>query len=162
MKQPTNTYLQAARLGAVAGMRSMIAINVLSDHLAKSDPKALQDTPLALLKTPAASTALKAAAAGELLADKMPFTPARITPPPLLWRVMWGALLGAALTMDKRRPNPLPAALIGGVAALLTTYLAYFVRKQAGQRLRIPDPMLGAAEDALAVALSASISREIK
>ena len=162
MKQLSKTYLQIAKLGAVAGMRSMAAIAILSDYLAKTDPKALEDTPLALLKTSAATTTLKVAAAGEMLADKMPFTPARISPPPLLWRVLWGALLGVALTFQRREPDRLAAALVGGTAALVTTYLAYHLRVQAGERLHIPDPLLGVAEDALVIALSTNVAREIE
>ncbi len=161
MKNDTDTYIQAARLGVVAGMRSMAAVNVLSDYLNKVDPSEIENTPLVLLKSPAANTALRMAMAGEMLADKLPFIAARISPPPLLWRVLWGAVLGAALSMDKRRVNPLPAALVGGTAALLATYAVYHLRKQAGEHLHIPDLLLGAAEDAAVIALSTDITRRL-
>lgn len=161
MKRSVKTYIQTAKLGAVAGMRSMVAISLLSGYLAKTDPKTLQDTPLALLKSPAASAALKLAAAGEMLADKMPFTPARIAAPPLLWRVIWGTLSGVVLTLSRRRPHPVRAALVGGGAALLTTYAAYYLRVQAAERLHIPDVVLGMAEDAAVLALRANLAEDM-
>jgi uncharacterized membrane protein len=162
MKPLSNPYLKIAKLGAVAGMRSMIAINLLSNYVAKTDAKVFKDTPLSILKNPAANAALKVAAAGEMLADKVPFTPARISAPPLLWRIVWGAVLGAVLTLGRHKPDPVPAALVGGGAALVTTYLAYHLRVQAAERLHIPDVVLGAAEDALVFALSANVAQEIK
>ncbi|MCU0466033.1 MAG: DUF4126 family protein [Anaerolineae bacterium] len=160
MKRSYNIYLQTAKIGAVAGMRSMVAISLLSGHLAKIDPKTLQNTPLALLKTPTANTALKLAVVGEMLADKMPFTPARTAVLPLLWRVVWGALLGAVTTSGRRRSEALPGALVGGGAALFTSYFFYLLRVRGAERLHIPDALMGIAEDAAVLALGANVAQE--
>lgn len=162
MKQSMKTYIQTAKLGAVAGMRSMVAISLLSGYLAKTDPKTREGTPLALLETPTANTALKLAVVGEMLADKIPFAPARTAVLPLLWRVVWGALLGAVTTSGRRRSEALPGALVGGGAALFTSYFVYLLRVRAAERLHIPDTVLGMAEDAAVLALGANVAQEVE
>ena len=98
-----NTYLQAACLGVVAGMRSMGAPALVSDHLAHSQSPSLGPSPLRWLGTTQAATITKFLAAGEVIGDKLPMAPARIAPIPLFGRVMSGGLCGAALVSPRRQ-----------------------------------------------------------
>ena len=144
-----NTYLQAACLGVVAGMRSMGAPALVSDHLARTQPPALEQSPLRWLGTAKAANVTKFLAVGEIVGDKMPFTPNRIAPGPLFGRVMSGALSGAALcAADGKRAEV--GAAIGVAAAVAGAFGFYHLRRTLGQKTAIPDPVWGAAEDVLA------------
>ncbi len=144
-----NTYLQAACLGVVAGMRSMGAPALVSDRLARTQPPALEQSPLRWLGTDKAATITKFLAAGEIIGDKLPFTPSRIAPGPLFGRVLSGGLCGAALCLaaGKRAER---GAVLGVAGAVAGAYGFYHLRRTLGQRLPVPDPILGAAEDVLA------------
>ncbi len=144
-----NTYLQAACLGVVAGMRSMGAPALVSDRLARTQPPALEQSPLRWLGTDKAATITKFLAAGEIIGDKLPFTPSRIAPGPLFGRVLSGGLCGAALCLaaGKRAER---GAVLGVAGAVAGAYGFYHLRRTLEQKIPIPDPVLGAAEDVLA------------
>src|SRR5262249_52404157 len=92
--------LPAFGLGAITGMRSMMALAFVSDHAEKE--KHHNDNPaLHFLTLPQTATALKVMAAGEVVVDKMPFTPNRTDAAPLIGRVILGGLVGAAISKDK-------------------------------------------------------------
>ena len=144
-----NTYLQAACLGVVAGMRSMGAPALVSDHLARADSPSPGPSPLRLLGTTKAAAVTKLLAAGEIVGDKLPVAPARIAPMPLFGRVMSGGVCGAALCLHGGKRGDV-GALIGVAGALAGAFGFYHLRRTLGQKLPVPDPVLGAAEDILA------------
>lgn len=144
-----NTYFQAACLGVIAGMRSMGAPALVSDRLAHTQPPALERSPLRWLGTDRAATITKFLAAGEIVGDKLPFTPSRIAPGPLFGRVVSGGLSGAALCVAEGKRAGL-GAVIGVAGAIAGAYGFYHLRRTLGQKLPVPDPVLGAAEDVLA------------
>ena len=144
-----NTYLQAACLGVVAGMRSMGAPALVSDHLSRTPSSDLEHSPLRWLGTAKTANVTKLLAAGEIVGDKMPFVPNRIAPGPLFGRVMSGALSGAALCIADGKRAGL-GAVIGVAAAVAGTFGFYHLRRTLGQKLPIPDPVLGGLEDVLA------------
>ena len=78
-------YAEAALMGALAGVRSMSAPGVVS-QLSEAGLIPEDDSPMAWLNHPAVDKALKLLAAGELVADKLPFVPARTHPGPLAAR----------------------------------------------------------------------------
>ena len=88
--------LLAFALGAAAGLRSMTppAVVAWAGRLGHLD---LEPTPLAFLGSAALAWLLAAAALGELVADKLPFTPSRTRPGPLVARLVTGTISGAAL-----------------------------------------------------------------
>jgi uncharacterized membrane protein len=101
-----------------------------------------------LLASRRTSAALTALAAGEMVADKLPFVPPRTELPSLVGRAASGALCGAVVAARHRSSKPL-AAVVGAVAAVGAAHLAYRLRKGAGEATGIPDPVLALAEDAL-------------
>lgn len=144
-----NTYLQTACLGVIAGMRSMGAPALVSDHLARSQPSALEQSPLRWLGTAKAANVTKFLAAGEIVGDKLPFTPSRLAPGPLFGRVLSGGLSGAALCVaDGKRIEV--GTVIGMAGAVAGAYGFYHLRRTLGQKWPVPEPALGAAEDVLA------------
>ena len=144
-----DTYLQAACLGVVAGMRSMGAPALVSDHLARSPSPSLGRSPLRWLGTAKAATVTKFLAVGEIVGDKLPITPSRVAPAPLVARMVSGGLCRAALCLHDGKRGDVGAAL--GVAGALAGALGFYhLRRTLGQKLPVPDPVLGVAEDALA------------
>jgi len=95
---------------------------------------------------------LTAAAAGEVVADKTPLVPPRTSAPALGGRVLSGALCGRLLA------GPW-GAVSGGLGALAGTFGAYRARAALGEATEVPDPLLGVAEDARAVAVAALATR---
>lgn len=122
----SKTYLKAAAIGAIAGMRSASAPAWLS-HQSESRYK----KPLQLF------------ASFEIVADKLPFTPSRIAPLPLAARVSSGA--ASAYCLNSRLKWKL--AFMGGMGALLSSFFSYHLRKKVKNFTKIPDPILGTLED---------------
>ncbi|NLX09941.1 MAG: DUF4126 family protein [Chloroflexi bacterium] len=147
------TYLQLAGVGFIAGMRSMSAPALVSEYLTRKPTKELKHAPFRWLDSHTVATALKLAAAGELIGDKMPFTPDRIESYSLLGRVMMGAVSGAALSAAKGKGYTV-GTVIGGLGAFTSTFVAYYLRREAGRRLPVPDPVVGGVEDVLVLGSS--------
>ena len=144
-----NTYLQAACLGVIAGMRSMGAPALVSDHLARAPSPELEHSPLRWMGTAKTANVTKFLAAGEIVGDKMPFTPNRIAPGPLFGRILSGGLSGAALCVAGGKRAEVGAA-IGVAGAVAGAFGFYHLRRSLGQKTAIPDPVWGAVEDVLA------------
>ncbi|MBU8899763.1 hypothetical protein KRR26_29545 [Corallococcus sp. M34] len=99
-------------------------------------------------KTRRVARLLTTLAAGELVVDKLPFAPPRIAPPALAGRLASGAFTGATLARAKRQPV-LAFAVMGGLAALASSFAFYGLRQLATQRLRVPDVVAALFEDGL-------------
>src|SRR5690242_14066557 len=111
----TEAWKLAAGLGWVAGMRSASAPAAFSYQVARH-PGALEGTPFAPLASSRARTILTLSALGEFVVDKLPITPSRIDPAPLAGRMGSGALVGAAVFVEHRRPALIGAAVGAGAA----------------------------------------------
>jgi uncharacterized membrane protein len=99
-----------------------------------------------------ARNVLGALFAGELIADLLPFMPARTKPFSLLARMVSGA--SSAARLDEDRSEKLRAALLGGAGALGASFLFYQLRKELGRRYEIPDYLLALGEDAVLIGLA--------
>jgi uncharacterized membrane protein len=100
---------------------------------------------------------LEAAAVSEVVFDKMPFVPARITPGALIVRILSGALCGATLSRESAHRTGIGAA-VGGLSALGAAYAFYHLRMAIGRTLKIPDPLIGLGEDAIVAAGGALVT----
>ena len=89
-------------------------------------------------------------AAGEFIADKLPFIPKRTEAGPLIARALTGGLAGAAISSGKKRSWQV-GALLGIAGAIGAAYGAYHLRKQADQKLHLPDSAVAVLEDLLVV-----------
>jgi uncharacterized membrane protein len=132
----TNTWLGIAGFGAIAGLRTALAPALLGDRLLASGPGM-------------APRVLKILAGVELLLDKMPFAGARTRGLPLAARAVSGGLIGFLLGRHSR--SPAGAALLGASTAVGAAVGAYHLRKQATQRLGVPNVLAGMLEDGLAL-----------
>lgn len=145
--------LRALTMGAIAGMRSLTAPALLS--LAESRQKMPAHDPIEQsfvekLASPRVTTALGVMALGEMVVDKLPMTPSRTQLPSVVFRTLSGAVVGSVL-FDAEEQNPLAGAAVGAVGALAATFGLYHLRKATGEKLKVADPLLGMAEDALAI-----------
>lgn len=148
----TNAYAKAACLGVIAGIRSMSAPAMTSTHLVVAQPDDLTDSPLDWMTSPTTAGVFRTLAAGEVLADKLPFLPARTDPLPLFGRAMTGALSGAAVCVAGGE-GMIEGAIVGAVSAVASAHLFYQLRRRLGQATRLPDPVIAVAEDGLMLGL---------
>ena len=136
-------------LGAVAGLRSMTAPAVVA-WAAHVGPLQLDGTPLALLASAPVRYLLLAAMIGELVADKLPFTPNRTRTGPLVGRVISGALSGGALAAGVGQ-SLVAGAVVGALGAVAGTLGGFRARTGLVRALGKPDYVVALAEDAVAV-----------
>ena len=147
---------RAVLLGFVAGIRSQIPVALLAVEAQQGrfDPGAGR---LARrFASPEAMRAALVAAAGEVVADKVPATPARTTWGPFGQRLATGAAIGAAVNYDAGQSRPL-GALLGAAGAGAGAFAATRARAFAAERTQLPGPLLGAREDVFAVALAVAV-----
>ena len=139
-------------LGAVAGLRSMTAPAVTA-WAAHIGPLQLEGTPLALLASAPARYLLLAAMIGELVADKLPFTPNRTRTGPFVVRVISGALSGGALAAGVGQ-SLVAGAVAGALGAVAGTLGGFRARTGLVRALGTPDYVVAVAEDAVAVGVA--------
>jgi uncharacterized membrane protein len=146
------TFALAFLLGIVAGLRSMTAPAAVAwaAHCGWLD---LEGTPLAFLQSAAARYLLLAAMLGELVADKLPFTPARTGPGPFAARIVSGALSGAAVGVGSGG-SLLVGGIAGALGAVAGTLGGYRARTGLVRRLRVPDYVIALTEDAVAIGIA--------
>lgn len=148
-------WQRALVLGAVAGMRTFLAPAMLSANLHQRETARHSDTPSSWLASRWASRILGLLSAAELLGDKLPVMPSRLDPAPLLARGLSGAIVGSAV-FDEGKGSRLAGALLGMGAALGAAVGAYHARQWIGKNLHLPDVVVAAGEDALAVSAARS------
>jgi uncharacterized membrane protein/uncharacterized protein (UPF0548 family) len=134
-------------LGATTGVRSFAGLATVTTARGHAGAAAGESRLERWLAEPAVGGAVELAAAGEMVADKLPGIPPRTEPLPLLGRVAFGALVGA-LVGRRRQRGALVPALVGGAAAAAAAVGATRLR-QALARRGVPDLPVGLAEDAL-------------
>lgn len=158
MSDSTKSLVLAAGLGAVVGMRSMSGPALLSHYLMHHPwwrrPRGLAG----VLASGTVAGVLEVLAAGEMVADKTPVVPDRTELPALLGRAVIGAFCSAVVA-DRRGGSRVGAMLVGAGAAVGATFLAYHLRKEAGNRFHVPDPLLGLVEDGLVLAAGSRLAK---
>lgn len=153
-------YAGAALIGTVAGMRSMTAPAIVS-RLAGAAGIDVDKTGVDFLHNPIIPRVMSILAAGEVIADKLPFIPSRVTAFPLVTRAVSGAVSGAALCSSKKR-SPVLGAIFGAVGAVAGSYAAYALRKRIVKSLKVPDAVVAIAEDALAIGAGTLIASKLR
>jgi uncharacterized membrane protein/uncharacterized protein (UPF0548 family) len=147
--------ISAVALGAVAGVRSLLAPALIAlEHRHRSGLFAGRRGK----KAAAIAQALQLAALGELLLDKMSWAPPRVQPVSVVARAVSGAVVGAALTPRTRGLG----ALLGGAAAIATTWLAYNARRAATRSLGVPNVLAGLIEDAVAIGVGSRYASALR
>src|SRR5437763_58300 len=114
-------------IGVVAGLRSMTAPAIIA-WAARRGTLRVSGSSLVSMAIGRGSHRAIELAVGELLADKLPFTPNRINPGPLAWRVVTGAASGAAIATTIRRPVA-EGAVLGSLGAVAGAFAGYYARR---------------------------------
>jgi len=148
--EKTNVLLNAAALGVVAGMRSQLPLALLS--LAAGQHDSRQESLPKALYSPKVSALLLVNAAGEIVVDKLPFTPSRLIPGSLIVRASIGGLAGS-LVAREAGIEPIRGAALGATGALIGSYAGYGARTGLVAASGLPDPLVAVLEDVVAVAL---------
>jgi uncharacterized membrane protein len=129
----TGALLRSFAIGMTCGLRSMTGPAVMSWRA--RDPARL---------------ALAGLAAGELIADKLPATPARTVPPALIFRAISGGLAGRSVSRSFAA-DARSGLLAGALGAVIAAYAGMALRGRIVRASGLPDPFVALAEDAVAV-----------
>lgn len=97
----------------------------------------------------------------ELVGDKLPGTPDRVTPSPQLARIGSGGLAAAALGRPRLGSMAL-LALVGGATAAVSTVLSFRLRRRAIQRWGLSSSRSGLLEDVLVLAAAAALLPQLR
>lgn len=92
-------------------------------------------------------------AAGEYVGDKLPQTPNRTAPGPLLARLVFGGLVGA-IAATSMNGSTIEGVILGVLGALVGAFLGYQVRKYLVERSGRPDWNVALLEDVTTIVLS--------
>lgn len=135
----TSAYLRAFGIGVVAGLRSMAA-----PAIARAKTK---DN---------VSAVLTMAMLGEMLVDKLPFTPSRTMIAPLVVRAISGGVSGAIVTQGVEDVDRRIAIGLGALGAIAGSFVGERIRVSAAEK--IPDTVVAVIEDLVAFTLGSNLA----
>lgn len=139
-------------LGVSTGLRSFTPLAVAA-WFARMGKLPLQGTWASWIGHPASVGVFTAAALGEYIGDKLPGTPSRTAPVPLIGRIAFGGMVGAILATAFRRPLAGGIAL-GALGAVAGSYGGYYARRGLTKGAGLPDMPVALSGDVTAVALA--------
>jgi uncharacterized membrane protein len=142
-------YLGGFTIGIIAGLRSLTAPALVSwaAHLGWLD---LGGSWLSFLGSRAAIIILSLLALGELVADKLPKTPNRTDPGPLIFRAITGGLSSLAICASAHQPLVI-GTLLGILGAIAGAFAGYEIRHRLAKTFGLPDFGVALAEDIVAI-----------
>jgi uncharacterized membrane protein len=144
-------------MGMVAGLRPVTATAIIA-LAARRKWIHLGNSPFARLISGRASRRITELAISELIADKLPFTPSRLSARSLASRVASGVICGATVCGAAKCPLG-DGVILGGLGAVAGALSGYYVRRRLQQGM--PDFAGGLLEDALAISGGAFIMATI-
>lgn len=145
----TDTLKLALQLGILTGVRATSGFAVLSNY-AVNKPKRFKKTRFKLLASENVNMGLRLAAAGEMVMDKLPFVGDRTSRWQLLGRIVWGALVGAALSAERKEPLA-NGAVVAAVGAIVGAVVGTNYRHFVSGKLHMPNVIAGLVEDSAAI-----------
>jgi len=151
---PLSQTLQsrALLLGTVAGMRSQFPFALLGLVARQGGFARESSGALSWLRDSRVQAALGLSAVGELVGDKLPKTPSRLMPLPLLGRLVIGAAVGMALFIEAGE-SALEGAAFGALGAALGSFGGYYARKGLVESTDTPDLGWALLEDGISLGL---------
>jgi uncharacterized membrane protein len=93
-------------------------------------------------------------ALGELVADKFPWIPDRVSPGPLIWRFLMGGLAGA-IAADVLNGSNIEGILLGVLGVAIGAFGGFMVRRDLCEKLDCKDWQIAFAEDLVAIGCAA-------
>jgi uncharacterized membrane protein len=154
-----NSLTLALGFGAIAGSRSFTAPAMLSYYLNQQPDSGLASSNLGWVRSPLFTKAMGVLATTEVAGDKSSSAPDRINAGGVIARLLMGAFAGAAVYAH-RNEKIWQGALAGGAAAVISTYLTYYLRKRSGEAAKVSDKVVAIAEDIATVGAGKSLTRK--
>ena len=136
-------------LGMATGLRSMTPAAVLAWAAQFRWPQ-LGQTGVAFMSAPITAYILTVGACVELVFDKLPITPSRLTAVPLGARVVLGGLCAATLSAAVQQ-SAIVGAVVGGLGGFAGAWVGYHVRRYLTTTRKAPDLLVALVEDAIAI-----------
>jgi uncharacterized membrane protein len=145
----SHVLLLAFAIGVIAGLRAITAPAVVAwaAHLSWIN---LHGTPLSFMGSIIAVAIFTLAAIGEIVNDKLPKTPSRLSPGGLAPRILFGGLSGAAMAVGGGQALWL-GIVLGIVGSLAGAFAGYHIRKSIVQALGTKDLYIALVEDLVAI-----------
>jgi uncharacterized membrane protein len=142
-------YLGCFSIGIIAGLRSLTAPALVSwaAHLGWLD---LSGSWLSFLSSRAATIILSLLAFVELVADKLPKTPNRTDPGPLVFRVITGGFSSLAICASAHQSLVI-GAILGVLGSIAGAFAGYEIRHRLVKTFGLPDFGVALAEDMVAI-----------
>jgi uncharacterized membrane protein len=144
----TMTILFAFLIGFFAGLRSLTApaATAWAAHLGWLK----LERPLSLIGSVPSVVIFTVLAVGELVADKLPKTPSRTSPPGLISRIVTGGITGACVAAGGGQ-SALLGAVLGAVGGVVGSFAGYQARTRLVKALGTRDIYVALVEDLAAV-----------
>jgi uncharacterized membrane protein len=143
------TILFAFLIGFFAGLRSLAAPAATAWAVYLGWLKL--ERPLSLIGSLPAVVILTVLAIVELVADKLPKTPSRTSPPGLIARILTGGITGACVAAAGGEGAHLGAGL-GAIGGVVGCFAGFQARTRLVKALGTPDSYIALLEDLIAVA----------
>ncbi|MBK6923394.1 MAG: hypothetical protein IPH07_38755 [Deltaproteobacteria bacterium] len=139
--------LSYALAGALAGGRTTAAALFAAEDLRRR-PRASRSRLARAMASDRGVALLRGGAVLETVIDKLPGVGDRTALVGVAARVLSGSTSGAALAADDDH-NPLLGAVLGGAAAIASTFALFEARRALHRRTGVPDVVGGVLEDLL-------------
>ncbi len=136
-------------LGMVTGLRTMLPMAVLC-WFAYLHHLPVRGTWAFWTAHPVSVIVFTLLAAGELVGDKLPKTPDRTSPGPLMARLIFAGLVGAIVAAGLRGSGT-EGVILAVIGAAMGAFGGYLVRRELVELLECKDWYVAVAEDALAL-----------
>jgi uncharacterized membrane protein len=137
-------------LGVTTGLRAMTPMAVLC-WFAYLGYLPLEGTWAAWMASATAVVVFTVLALAEIVADKLPRTPDRISLGPLTARLVFGGLIGSIAATAMIGPG-LEGVLLGVVGAALGAFAGFMIRRDMVERIGCAEWKVALVEDLIAVA----------
>ncbi|WP_448699872.1 DUF4126 family protein [Mucilaginibacter sp. AW1-3] len=156
MTKLPNYLIPSLALGALSGMRSFTGLALTAYMLNRNPSRTLERShlPFKHLQSPAVANTIAVLALGELIGDKLPFTPNRTNALPLTGRVVSGAFTSATL-LKAKNGNAVTGLILGGACALAATFASFYLRKAVTGHGKLSNVAAGLIEDGLVLGAGA-------
>ena len=142
------TLLLAFLIGFFAGLRSLTPPAAVAWAAHAGWLKLV--TPLSFIGSIYSVALFTLLAAGELVADKLPFVPNRTSPPGLIARVVTGGATGACMAAAGGLSS-LIGFMLGAAGGVAGCFGGYYARTRAVKALGVPDLPVALVEDVIAI-----------
>jgi uncharacterized membrane protein len=147
---PTLVSLVLIGIGFFSGLRAFTPLALVA-WLAVWGWLPVAGSPFWFVGTETFAIILLVLAALELIGDKLPKTPARIQPMPLIARVITGAIAGGAVAVTAGHTWFI-GSLLAAFGTIVGAFSGYHLRHAITTRFHIPDLLVALPEDFVTIA----------